>query len=435
MHLTVIGTGYVGLSTTTCFAELGHTVCGVDVDMRKLRLLKRGRCPIFEPELEALLKKNLKKKRLFFTNDYKRALAKAQIIFLAVGTPDYKGKTDLRFLKNAATTVGKTLSKLPKKQQFYRIIVNKSTVPVGTGDLVRQLIACEYKGEFDVASNPEFLREGQAVHDTFHPDRIIIGNGNARARMFLKQLYSSFTCPLLFTDLKTAEMVKYASNTYLATSISFINSLAGLCEKIGVDVTQVAEGMRLDKRIGKQAFLDAGCGYGGSCLPKDVKALIRLGKEQKQRLDIVEATDRVNEMQKKSILQKLKKIVGPLRGKTIAVWGLSFKEGTDDIRESVTIPVIAALLKSGARVQSYDPQAMPAMKKLFPRLRIAKNPLDAAKNASVLTILTPWEVFRHVDFVKLARTMKQQIILDGRNFFSPQELRNRGFLYFSIGRP
>ncbi|KKQ31666.1 MAG: Nucleotide sugar dehydrogenase [Candidatus Shapirobacteria bacterium GW2011_GWF2_37_20] len=324
-NVAVIGTGYVGLVTGTCLAEIGHKVICVDIDKNKIENLIKGIIPIYEPGLEELVKKNFENKSLVFTTNINEAISKSEVVFIAVGTPPMSdGSVNLEYVKSAAESIGKAMN-------GYKVIVNKSTVPIGTGDVVSRIISAHYKGEFDIVSNPEFLREGSAVDDFMNPDRIVIGNGGEKGQKVMLDLYAPLSGERVMTNIKTAEMIKYASNAYLATSISFINSIANICEKVGADVTEVAQGMRLDKRIGKYAFLNAGVGYGGSCFPKDVKGLIQIAHENNVGFDILESVEATNEAQKKSLLPKIQQLIGEnLSGKKIALWGLAFKAETDD---------------------------------------------------------------------------------------------------------
>ncbi|MBI3261065.1 UDP-glucose/GDP-mannose dehydrogenase family protein [Candidatus Berkelbacteria bacterium] len=435
MKIAIIGTGYVGLVTGTGFAELGHDITCVDIDHAKVAKLKRGVSPIYEPGLQELIERNIAEGRLKFTTKHAEAVKEAAIIFNAVDTPSAPdGSVSMKSLYAATDDIAQALAKLPKNHQFYRVIVNKSTVPIGTADEVANRIRSHYRGEFDVVSNPEFLREGQAVHDFFHPDRVVIGNGSGRARELMTQLYKTFKSPILFVDTKTAEMIKYASNSFLATSISFINSLTELCEKLGADITMVSEGMKLDKRIGKQAFLTAGAGYGGSCFSKDVKGLISIGKTYKVELPILKATDRINAKQRRLIFNKIKKLLPRLRGRTIAVWGLAFKPGTDDLRDAPAIDVINWLRQAGAKISAFDPVAETNAKKLLPQIQFSPNPFHAVQGADLLLVMTEWSEFRAIDRAKIKAAMRHANVVDGRNIFDRTELESLGFRYEAIGR-
>ncbi|MFY9484448.1 MAG: UDP-glucose/GDP-mannose dehydrogenase family protein [Patescibacteria group bacterium] len=435
MKIAIIGTGYVGLVTGTGFAELGHDITCVDIDRTKVAKLRRGVSPIYEPGLQELIERNIAEGRLKFTTKHLEAIKEAGVIFNAVDTPSAPdGSVSMKSLFVATDDIAKALAKLPKDHQFYRVIVNKSTVPIGTADEVTARIRNHYRGEFDVVSNPEFLREGQAVHDFFHPDRVVIGNGSGRARETMTQLYKTFKCPILFVDTKTAEMIKYASNSFLATSISFINSLTELCEKLGADITMVSEGMKLDKRIGKQAFLTAGAGYGGSCFEKDVSGLGSIAKSYGVRLPILEATKKINHRQRVIILAKVKKLLRTIKGKKIAVWGLAFKPGTDDLRDAPAMEIIGWLRQAGAKIAAFDPVAEENAKRVLPHVQFSPNPFHAVKDADLLLIMTEWDEFRGIDRTKIKAAMAQANVVDGRNIFDRQELESLGFRYEAIGR-
>mgnify|MGYP000933567133 CR=1 FL=1 len=429
--ITIMGTGYVGLVTGTCLAELGHEVTAVDIDELKINNLNKGIIPIYEQGLEELVKENKKQKRLFFTTDIDSAIKQAEVIFIAVGTPPLPdGSVNLEYVKSVAESIGKNIKE-------YKVIVDKSTVPVGTGDCVTDIIKKYYKGDFDVVSNPEFLREGSAVSDFMHPDRIVIGNGSPRAEKILREIYSNFdTENIVFTDIKSAELIKYASNAFLATEISFINSIANMCEKLGADVEKVAQGMMLDKRIGTKAFLHAGVGYGGSCFPKDVKGLIQTAQENGIRFGILEEVDETNNAQKHSLLVKIQKLVGQdLRDKNITLWGLAFKPHTDDIREAPALVIIKQLLDRGAKVKVFDPIAQESGKKLLgDSVSFETDLLDSTKGSDVVVLVTEWPEFRTVDLDKVKKNLKQPNMVDGRNVFNPKEMKKLGFNYISVGR-
>ncbi len=429
--ITIMGTGYVGLVTGTCLAELGHEVTAVDIDELKINNLNKGIIPIYEQGLEELVKENKKQKRLFFTTDIDSAIKQAEVIFIAVGTPPLPdGSVNLEYVKSVAESIGKNIKE-------YKVVVDKSTVPVGTGDCVTDIIKKYYKGDFDVVSNPEFLREGSAVSDFMHPDRIVIGNGSPRAEKILREIYSNFdTENIVFTDIKSAELIKYASNAFLATEISFINSIANMCEKLGADVEKVAQGMMLDKRIGTKAFLHAGVGYGGSCFPKDVKGLIQTAQENGIRFGILEEVDEANNAQKHSLLVKIQKLVGQdLRDKKITLWGLAFKPHTDDIREAPALVIIKQLLDRGAKVKVFDPIAQESGKKLLgDSVSFETDLLDSTKGSDVVVLVTEWPEFRTVDLDKVKKNLKQPNMVDGRNVFNPKEMKKLGFNYISVGR-
>ena len=428
-NVAVIGTGYVGLVTGTCLAEIGHHVYCVDIDTQKIDNLIKGVVPIYEPGLDILIKKNFENGNLKFTTDFDEAVKEAEVVFIAVGTPPMAdGSVNLEYVKIAAESIGKAMN-------GYKVIVNKSTVPIGTGDVVSRIISTNYKGEFDIVSNPEFLREGSAVDDFMNPDRIVIGNGGDKGRQAMIDLYSPLSGERVMTNIKTAEMIKYASNAYLATSISFINSIANICEKVGADVTEVAHGMRLDKRIGKYAFLDAGVGYGGSCFPKDVKGLIQIAHENNVGFDILESVESTNEAQKQSLLPKIQKLIGEnLHGKRIAIWGLAFKAETDDMREAPALTVIKQLKDRDVSVVVYDPVAQEGAKKSMANLEFAPDFYKAVEGADCLVIATGWRQFKEADLEKIKSLMKSPNIVDGRNVFKVDEMKEKGFNYISVGR-
>ena len=433
MKIAVIGTGYVGLVVGACFAETGNAVICVDKDPAKIRGLKKGRIPIYEPGLEDLVKRNTRERRLTFTTGLDEAVKKSEVVLIAVGTPmGEDGSADLQHVLDVARDIGKALN-------GYKVIVDKSTVPAGTAELVRQRIAKETRQPFSVVSNPEFLKQGAAVEDFLRPDRVVIGADDERAASVMADLYRPFTrtgAPILTMDCTSAELTKYAANAMLATRISFMNEIANVCERFGADADKVRQAMGADKRIGP-AFLFPGIGYGGSCFPKDVKAIVKFSADKKYRFRILEAVEAVNSSQKHVLLGKLDGILGKkLKGKTVAVWGLSFKPRTDDMREAPSIPIITGLLARGARVQAFDPEAQNAAKQVFKkRIVYARHAYDALKNADALLVLTEWNVFREPDFEKIKQVMKTPIILDGRNIYSPRQMRELGFTYASIGRP
>lgn len=428
-NICVIGTGYVGLVTGTCLSDRGHNVICVDVDKNKIENLKKGIIPIYEDGLEEMVKKNYKEKRLSFTSDAAEAIKKSEIIFIAVGTPPLPdGSANLVYVKEVAETIGKSMN-------AYKVIINKSTVPIGTGDLVTRIIETYYKKEFDVVSNPEFLREGSAVWDFLNPDRIIIGNGSKKAKKIMMSLYEDFDCPKLFTNIKTAELIKYASNSFLATSISFINSIASICEKIGADVNKVSEGMKLDKRIGKYAFLSAGLGYGGSCFPKDVKALIQIAHENSERFSLLEATEDTNEAQKQSLLPKVISLLGEkLEEKRIAILGLAFKPKTDDMREAPSLTIIKQLQDRGAKVSAYDPVAQEQASKLIDNIEYFNNVEKMVKGVDLIIIATEWPEFSNLDWQKIKKLVKKANIIDGRNCLDKKEIKKMGWNYVGVGR-
>lgn len=436
MRITIIGTGYVGLVTGACLANFGNDVVCLDIDAVKIAKLNNGDIPIYEPGLKELVAKNVEKKRLLFTTNKEDAIHHGTLIFVAVGTPSADdGSVDLRFVDAVAADIGFYMNE-------YKVVVNKSTVPVGTAERVGKIIQQKQHEmgssyAFDVVSNPEFLREGAAVHDFQNPDRVIIGTDSEKARELMRQLYGAIERigrPIIFTDIKTAEMIKYASNAMLATRISFMNEISRLCEKVGADVKEVARGMGLDTRIGSR-FLQAGAGYGGSCFPKDVKGFIDMAQSHGIDFKLLKAVDVVNEEQKKSLLPKVKELVGDVRGKKIAVWGLAFKPKTDDIREAPALVVIEQLLKEGASVSVFDPEAMEQVKKLVgEKIRYATDPYDALSSADCLVVVTEWDDFREPDFEKMKQVMHAPNVVDGRNIYEPAEMEKRGFRYGGVGR-
>jgi UDPglucose 6-dehydrogenase len=432
MNIAVIGTGYVGLVTGTCLAETGNFVTCVDIDEAKIATLKRGITPIYEPNLSVLIERNLNEGRLHFTSSLVDGIADAALIFLALPTPPgADGQADLTFILNVADELGPLLNQ-------YVVIVDKSTVPVGTADLVRERIAKHARTEFSVVSNPEFLREGFAVSDFMKPDRIVIGASDERAVQVMESLYKPFVRqgnPILVMDEKSAELTKYASNAFLATKITFMNEIANFCERVGANVDAVRLGMGADERIGKR-FLFPGMGYGGSCFPKDVQALHHSGEMEGFQFQLLDAVMRVNDKQKTILLPKIKTYFHEdLINKKLAIWGLSFKPDTDDIREAPALYLIQALLDAGATLVVYDPEAMENVKSVFgARISYAKNAYEALDQTDGLVICTEWSVFRSPAFSTMFKAMKQHVIFDGRNIFEPEEVREQGFDYFSIGR-
>jgi len=430
--IAVIGTGYVGLVTGTCFAETGNQVICVDIDAKKVERLKNGEMPIYEPQLDVLFERNIAAKRLSFTTDLAAGIKDAEIIFLALPTPPgADGSADLKYILAVADDLGKLLTD-------YKVIVDKSTVPVGTAEKVTAVIAKNARVPFDVVSNPEFLREGFAVEDFMKPDRVVIGSSSERAQKIMEQLYKPFVRqgnPILFMDEKSAELTKYAANAFLATKITFMNEIANFCEIVGADVDKVRIGIGSDERIGRR-FLFPGIGYGGSCFPKDVQALVNSGNEQAYSFEILKAVMKVNESQKTILFPKITNFFrGELTGKKIAVWGLAFKPDTDDIREAPALYLINALLEKGATVSAYDPEAMNNVNQLLgDKIAFADNEYAALENADALLICTEWGVFRNPDFEKMASLMNDKVIFDGRNLFEVNEMNEKGFYYQSIGR-
>ncbi len=431
MKIAVVGTGYVGLVTGTCYAETGNTVTCVDIDESKVARLKAGKMTIYEPGLDTLFERNIKQGRLFFTTSLKEGIEGAQVIFLALPTPPgADGSADLKFVLGVARDLGGLLNQ-------YAVIVDKSTVPVGTAERVAEQVRLSARVEFDVISNPEFLREGVAVEDFMKPDRVVIGTRSIRARKVMESLYAPFLRqgnPLIFMDERSAELTKYAANAFLATKITFMNEIANLCEKVGADVDAVRKGLGTDSRIGKR-FLFPGIGYGGSCFPKDVQALARTSEEYAYDFRILKSVMDVNEEQKTKLIPAIHKHLGNLKGKTIAFWGLSFKPQTDDIREAPSLYNIEQLLQAGASVRAHDPEAMENVRKLLgDRISYHNTPYEAAQGADAVFIATEWPEFRTPDFTKLGSLMKSRVIFDGRNLYDLQEMAESGFTYISIGR-
>lgn len=432
MKIAVVGTGYVGLVTGTCFAETGNHVICVDIDKQKVERLKQGEIPIYEPHLDVLFERNIKQGRLLFTTDLEKGIEDAQIIFLALPTPPGEdGSADLKYVLQVAGQLGHLI-------KDYKIVINKSTVPIGTAERVRQVIGENCKVEFDVVSNPEFLREGFAVDDFMKPDRVVIGTHSERAKKIMNELYAPFVRqgnPIYFMDERSAELTKYAANAFLATKISFMNEIANLCERAGANVDAVRIGIGSDDRIGKR-FLFAGIGYGGSCFPKDVAALFKTSKDFNYDFRILDSVMKVNASQKLSILDKIKNHFNQdLKGKKIALWGLAFKPDTDDIREAPALEIIQALLKLGVEISAYDPEAMKNVKNILDtKIYYGKDEYDILKDADALVIATEWSVFRTPEFDRIASQMKNKIIFDGRNLYDLVQMQELGFTYYSVGR-
>jgi UDPglucose 6-dehydrogenase len=430
LNLAVIGTGYVGLVTGVCYSEVGNQVTCVDIDQQKIKKLQQGKIPIYEPGLETLLIKNTKKQRLRFTSQLHEAITAADVVIIAVGTPPKaNGEADLQYIETAAKSIGHCLTN-------YKVIVTKSTVPIGTGQRIKKMIQ-EAAGhsDFDIASNPEFLREGSAINDTFQMERAIIGVESAKAAAILEKLHEPFQTNVVVTDVETAEITKYAANAFLATKISFMNEIANLCEITGANIEKVSEGLGYDHRIGK-AFLQAGVGYGGSCFPKDTQALIKMSEMAGYHMNIVPAAERVNQQQRVRLFDKVCQAFGKdqVKGKRVSVLGLSFKPNTDDVRAAPSLDLIPLLQKEGAYVVAYDPIAMANAKRMVKHLRVSESLQEAITDANALLILTDWEEFKKLDLAQVKRSMKQPIIIDGRNIFDPDHLEALGFYYDSIGR-
>lgn len=433
MKIAVVGTGYVGLVTGTCFAETGNRVTCIDINKDKIDRLSRGEITIYEPGVEKIFLRNLKEGRLRFTTDLAEGVSEAVMVFLALPTPPWEdGSADLSYVLGVADQLGKIMDS-------YKVIVDKSTVPVGTAEKVRAAIAANYKGDFDVVSNPEFLREGVAVDDFMKPDRVVIGTESEQAKKLMSDLYGPFVRqgnPVIFMDEKSAELTKYAANAFLATKISFMNEIAQLCERLGADVDMVRKGIGSDSRIGKR-FLFPGIGYGGSCFPKDVQALIRSAADVSYEFKILDAVESVNSAQKKHLVQKIKSYYGhDLSGKCFALWGLAFKPNTDDIREAPALSLISDLTAAGAAISAYDPEAMANVRnQIGDGIRYAENQYDALNNADGLIIATEWSEFRTPDFDLMAQKLKAKVIFDGRNLFETDDMAALGYYYESIGRP
>lgn len=429
-NIAVIGVGYVGLVTGAGFADMGNQVCCVDIDTEKIKMLKSGQSPIYEPGLQEMVARNTAANRLTFTTDYPEALEGADFVFIAVGTPEgVDGEADLKYVGASAKTIAETM-------KHPLIIVNKSTVPVGTGDWVADIIRTNQPEpiDFAVVSNPEFLREGSAILDFTAPDRIVLGSLNKEAAHKVAELYLSLRAPIMVTDLRTAEMIKYASNAFLATRISFINEIANICEQLGADVKEVATGMGYDKRIGHY-FLDAGVGYGGSCFPKDVKALAHMATTHGTHPQLLKAVMDINQYQRIHIIQKLRDILGrQLKDKMIGLLGLAFKPNTDDMREAPSAEIGRALMREGAAIKAYDPAAMGVAAKLLPEIQLAKDPYDLSQGCDAIVLMTEWNEFKHLNLAKIKSLMRQPIFIDGRNLYEPERMAEHGFIYRGVGR-
>lgn len=429
MNICIIGTGYVGLVTGTCLSELGNHVICVDMAEEKIQKLNAGEMPIYEPGLEEIVKRNFNSKRLFFSTNLKKAINESDIIFIAVGTPSLpNGEADLSYVENVARQIAEFATS-PK------IVVEKSTVPVETGKRIYELLITHngHKTHFDVVSNPEFLREGSAVHDFLHPDRVVIGTNSEIARKKMQELYGPLNCPIFFTDINSAELIKHASNSFLALKISYANALANLCEHTGADIEDVVHGMTLDHRIGKH-FFNAGIGYGGSCFPKDVDAFITIAQKKGFDFAILKEVQQINAFQRTHFVEKIKKKMGSLKGKTICVLGLAFKPNTDDLRSAPSIDIILALQKQGAAIRAFDPVAMENAKSKLPNVLLCSDEFEAMTGADCIVLATEWDQFKQMDLAKAKKLLKKTLIFDGRNVFKPQEMKKLGFEYISMGR-
>ncbi|MER2599162.1 MAG: UDP-glucose/GDP-mannose dehydrogenase family protein [Caldilineales bacterium] len=427
--ICVVGTGYVGLVTGTCFADLGNRVVCVDINEEKIAMLRAGKMPIYEPGLEETVERNVRANRLSFSSSYEEGLDGAEFVFIAVGTPSgVDGEADLRYVRMAAETIARTMT-------APLIIINKSTVPVGTGDWVADIISHTQPQpiDFAVVSNPEFLREGSAIADFLNPDRVVLGSLNKEAAEKVAQLHLALRAPIVVTDLRTAEMIKYASNAFLATRISFINEIAAICEQLGADVKEVAAGMGYDKRIGRY-FLDAGLGYGGSCFPKDVLALEHMALVHGTHPSLLRAVMDINRDQRRKVVHRLRQELGRLQDKRIGLLGLAFKPNTDDMREAPAVEIGNLLRSEGAQIVGYDPVAMHVAARELPDLQLAEDPYDLAANADALVVCTEWNEFRHLDMPRVHRAMRVPLIFDGRNIYDPDIMLGHGFRYHAVGR-
>ncbi len=427
--ICIIGSGHVGLVTGACLAELGNSVICTDDDFEKIEGLRKGVVPFYEPGLQDLVSRNASSSTLCFTDRVEDGVKQAEIVFICVGTPmEPNGEADLSYIENASARIAKAIDN-------YKVIVEKSTVPVGTGNWVKRTVNLNHpnSSDFDVVSNPEFLREGKAVHDFMHPDRIVLGVENQRAANIMIELYEPINAPIIVTNIQTAELIKHASNVFLALKISFINAVANICEKVGADAVKVAEGMGYDRRIGRE-FLDAGVGYGGYCLPKDLAALIRRAEEVGYDFELLKAIQKINDSQRDMMVKKVRTALWNLKTKTIGVLGLSFKPDTDDMREAPSIDIIRKLQEEGARIKIYDPKAMENARTILKDVQYCENPYEVAEGSDALVIITEWDEFRKLDLLKVKRLLKQPVVIDGRNIFDPVEMKRLGFVYQGVGR-
>jgi UDPglucose 6-dehydrogenase len=428
-HISIVGSGHVGLVTGACLAELGNRVICMDDDFEKIEMLKGGAIPLYEPELEQLVYGNIKSSRLSFATSVEEGVKQAEIIFICVGTPmKPNGEADLSCIENASARIAKAIDN-------YKVIVDKSTVPVGTGNWVKRIVKLNNPNNpgFDVVSNPEFLREGKAIYDFMHPDRIVIGVENKRAANIMIELYEALNAPVIVTNIETAELIKHASNAFLALKISYINAIANICEKVGADVVKVAEGMGYDRRI-RREFLDAGVGYGGYCLPKDLAAFIRIAEEADYDFELLKAVQKINDARRELIIKKFRNALWNLDGKTIGVLGLSYKPNTDDMREAPSIEIIRRLQQEGAGIKAYDPQAMENAKAILKDVQYCQSPYEVAEGSDALFIITEWDEFKNLDLSKVRKLLKQPVIIDGRNLLDPYEMKRLGFIYQGVGR-
>ena len=429
MKISIIGSGYVGLVSGACFANLGNDVICADNNKKKVELLKKGKVSIYEPGLAEMIKHNKKEGRLKFTTSTKEAVTKSDIIFICVNTPPKEnGQADLIYVEKVSQDIAKYMN-------GYKVIVEKSTVPVNTGERIIDVLNAFKKknAEFDIASNPEFLREGSAINDLMHPDRVVLGVQSKRAEKMLKELYRPLKTKILITNIKGAELIKHASNSFLAMKISFINAVSNICEKVGADVKEVSKGVGLDRRIGA-SFLNAGVGYGGSCFPKDVKAFIHIAQENGYEFNLLKSVEQINEEQKNIAVLKAEKMLWNLKDKTIALLGLAFKPDTDDIRSAPSLHIIEKLQEAGSKIKAYDPKAMGHVKKVTKGIKFCKTSYEAIKGADCLIIVTDWDEFKELDLVKVKKTMKQPVIVDGRNIYDPVKIKKMGFKYSCIGK-
>ena len=429
MNIAVVGSGYVGLVSGACFASLGNKVVCVDIDPKKIAALKKGRMTIYEPGLEELVRENMKKGNLSFTTDLKSAVQKSQIIFIAVGTPPKpNGEADLSYVENVAKTIAQSI-------RSYTLVVEKSTVPVQTGEWTEKTMRRYAKkgAAFDVASNPEFLREGSAIQDFMHPDRVILGVESKKAENLLTDLYKPLKSPIVITDIKSAEIIKHASNSFLATKISFINAISRVCEAAKADVEQVAIGIGLDRRIGK-SFLNAGIGFGGFCFPKDLSAFIRISEKLGYDFDLLKAVQNINDDQKKFFVKKIEEAIWNISAKTIGILGLAFKPNTDDMRYAPSLDIIADLRELGAKIKVFDPHSMGKAKEVLKGVEFCADSYSVCKKSDCLVVLTEWDEFKELDMQKVKKLLNQPIVIDGRNIYDPKKMRAQGFTYYSIGR-